>query len=85
MSDPRLKAELYQMIRTELKTIRIPVMKKVADELETTFDDWYLKVFSLSSEVNTGDDAKMVEEIRKAEAAVEKYEKVMVNAAPKLR
>ncbi|KAL5396448.1 hypothetical protein PMIN06_000894 [Paraphaeosphaeria minitans] len=55
MPDPKLKAELYQMVRTELKNTHIPVMKKVADELEPTFDGWYLKVFSLSSEVNTGD------------------------------
>lgn len=85
MSDPKLKAELYQLVRAELKYTHIPVMKKVADELETAFEEWYLKIFLLSAEVNTGDDAKMVDEIKKAEMAMEKYEKILTDVAPKLK
>lgn len=86
MSSPStLITQLYTQVRTELKTTHIPLPKKTADELEATFDEWYLAVFTLASQVNTGDEAKMVEEIRKAETAMKKYGAVLKDVGSKVR
>jgi hypothetical protein len=85
MTDPALKTSLYKIVRTELTNTHIPMIKKVADELETGIEEWYPRISALAAEVNVGDDAGMVEAMKEASAAMEKYEKVLRGVAPKLK
>jgi hypothetical protein len=85
MADPTIKNSLYKIVRAELKSTHIPMIKKVADELETGIEKWYPKISALAAEVNVGDDAKMLEAMKEASAAMEKYEKVLRDVAPKLK
>ncbi|KAJ4346693.1 uncharacterized protein N0V89_010625 [Didymosphaeria variabile] len=85
MSDPKLKAELYRMARKELQLTHIPMIKKVANELDDASEAWYPKILTLSAQVNAGSDEKMVEVMREASEAMAKYEKVLSDVAPKLK
>ncbi|KAL1593676.1 hypothetical protein SLS60_010407 [Paraconiothyrium brasiliense] len=85
MTDPKLKAELYEMVRKELQKTHIPMIKKVANELDDASEDWYLKILSLSGQVTAGNDDGMVEAMKQASEAMAKYEKVLNDVAPKLK
>lgn len=84
-NQPEIDPQLYALVRTELRNTHVPLIKKTVDELETASEVFIPRISTLAAEVNVGNDQKMVEAMKEASVAMEKYEAVLKDAAPKLK
>lgn len=84
-TDTNLNAELYKMVRKEIKNTHYPQIRKVMDRLDIAYSDWINQMSKLSAATNAGSDEKMVDAMRNTVTSMAKYEKVLDSAVQDLR